>query len=85
MIDKSLDLMGFSKGAKNSIYKILAVILNIGNIQINETNGNLCVSDTSKKFVDNVAALTNIKSFDLEQSIFMRTIKDARATDTEIR
>lgn len=85
MIDKSLDLGGFTKETKNDVYKILAVILNLGNIDIKESNGCMSVSEQSKKFIDSVAALANLTTFDLEQSLFNRTIKDAGMNGTEIR
>lgn len=66
MIDESLDVIGLSKNAKNSVYKLLAAILNLGNIQIEESSSGLCVSDASKKFLDNVATLTNLTTLNLK-------------------
>lgn len=85
MIDKSLNLIGLSKDAKFSVYKLLAAILNLGNIEFVESSNGLCVSDASKRFLNNVATLTKLTSIDLETSLLTRTIKDVRAIETEIR
>lgn len=86
VINESLDLVGLSRETRIAVYKILAVILNMGNIQIAETeSGCLSVSSTSEKFLDNVATLANIPKIELQESLLTRTIKDAGANGTKIR
>lgn len=85
IIDKSLNTIGMTMEARCVIYKLLAAVLNIGNIQILEEtdkNGDLSVSDGSKKYLDNVATLLNLETSEFENSLLKRTINVA---GTEIK
>lgn len=79
MTERSLNTIGMTMEARCAIYRLLAAILNIGNIKIDETgkNGDLCVSDGSKKYLDNVAVLLNQESSELTNSLLTRVINVA--------
>lgn len=70
--------------ARCVVYKVLAAILNISNIQIKEAdkNGDLCVSDVSKKSLEDTAALLNISSEELANYLLTRAISVAGTTIT---
>lgn len=76
MIDKSLNTIGMSTEARYIVYKLLSAILNISNIQIEESdnNGELYVSNVSKKCLNNVASSLDVTSLELEKSLLTRAI-----------
>lgn len=78
MIETSLNVIGITKEARNMVYMHLAMILNLGNIHFSETDvsdaNDLCISDVSMKYLDNVAGLSNINSLELKQTLLTRTI-----------
>lgn len=76
VINSSLDAIGMTKESQKNVYRFLAVILNISNIDFDESesNGALSISDSSMKFLKNVAALINADLSELKQNLLMRTM-----------
>lgn len=69
-IDQTLNMLGIANR-----WVILSAIINIGNIKIeSDENDWLSVSEESKKYLDNAAALLNIKSSELTDSLFTRSL-----------
>lgn len=65
-----------TKESQKNVYRFLAVILKISNIDFDESesNGALSISDSSMKFLKNVAALINADLSELKQNLLMRTM-----------
>lgn len=69
-LDQTLSMLGIANR-----WVILSAIINIGNIKIeSDENDRLSVSEESKKYLDNAAALLNIKSSELTDSLFTRSL-----------
>lgn len=73
-------MLGFSVEQKTIIYKILSAILNIGNIQFEETGNNegCSVKRESRVFLSSAAAMLNIKEAQLEETLttFTRVMRN---------
>lgn len=74
-INNSLTVLGFTKDQKAHIYKILSAILNIGNIQFEETgiDDGCSVKAESRDFLLTAAAMLNIKEAELEEALTSHT------------
>lgn len=74
-MDSCLDRFDFSTSSKHSVYMVLSAILNLGNIQFDESSDfNGCfIMSHSRIFLCNVAALLNANEADLEDALTCHT------------
>lgn len=70
-IDNSLTVLGFTVEQKAVVYKSVSAILNIGNIQFEETDivGGCSVNSKSRHFLFTAAAMLNLKEAELEEAL----------------
>lgn len=70
---KALD---FADEAVQSIWKLVAVILHLGNIEfeVKEDNGEAIATISNNKDIDNIANLLQVKAQDLKQALLTRVI-----------
>lgn len=74
-VDKSLHNVGLSKNDRMRIFKILAAILHLGNIELEEnTDGKCQISDSSTGHFENAARLLEIDQKRLRAALFTRII-----------
>lgn len=74
-LDKELTCIGTSHVERIQIYKILAAILHLGNIEIEETNsGESQISETSRIHLKHMSNLLNIEQQIIEKSLITRSI-----------
>lgn len=83
-MDKKITALGFTASNKTIIYKILSAILNLGNIQFEETkNDEGClIRIESRDFLRTAATMLNINESDLEGAL-TRRIRIARNESIE--
>lgn len=74
-VDHILCCLGVTENEKMVIYKYLAAILHFGNIQFENTDDGIHMTELSKKHVIIAAQLTNLFPDELEKAILFRLIK----------
>lgn len=76
-VDRALESVGISHEERNRIYKILAAILHLGNVDIEEEiSSEKCkISELSKIHLKHTAKLLNIEQQTLEIALLTRTIE----------
>lgn len=76
-VDRALESIGISHDERNRIYKIIAAILHLGNVDIEEENSfEKCkISELSKIHLQHTANLLNIGHQTLETALLTRTIE----------
>lgn len=73
-MDNYLDKFSFTAKNKNTIYMILAAILNLGNVQFETAaNDESFINVETRIFLYNSAALLNINEMDLEDALISHT------------
>ena len=76
MVQNAFKTLDFSEQAVNSIWKLVAVILHLGNIEFNsiESNGENVAALANEKEVISVANLLEVTREDLRQTLLTRVI-----------
>lgn len=73
-----MDMFGYTQDQKNDIFAILSSILNLGNIQFQKDDNNICIIEAStRKFLQRVSSLLNIDELELETALTCRIRKIA--------
>lgn len=74
LVDNKLTALGFTLLDKQTIYMVLAAILNLGNIDFEENNNDGCFIRTeSLKFLCSIAALLKIDESELKDALICHT------------
>ena len=76
MVQNAFKTLDFSEQAVNSIWKLVAVILHLGNIEFDsiESNGENVAALANEKEVISVANLLEVTREDLRQTLLTRVI-----------
>lgn len=76
MVQNAFKTLDFSEQAVNSIWKLVAVILHLGNIEFNsiESNGENVAALANEKEVISVANLLQVTQEELRQALLTRVI-----------
>ena len=76
MVQSAFKTLDFSEQAVNSIWKLVAVILHLGNIEFDsiESNGENVAALANEKEVISVANLLEVTREDLRQTLLTRVI-----------
>lgn len=73
-LNEALSNIGYSDEEKHQIFKLIASILHLGNIKI-EQNGSECVVPvTSHQSLKNASLLMNVSTEELKQTLLTRRI-----------
>lgn len=73
-IDHILSILGIAKNEKNAIYKLLAAILHLGNIQFEATDSGAQVIESTEEHVTIASKLMDIFPDKLKEAILFRSI-----------
>lgn len=74
-MDSTLETLGITQEKRLFIYRLVAGILNLGNIEFINVDSNQCrVTDCSEETMRNAAELLSIETKDLEKSLTNRSI-----------
>lgn len=77
-MDDKLDKLGFTARNKDSIYKVLSSILNLGNIEFDSSkDGDVVIKTDSREFLRRAAILLDISESDLEDAMISHSIEVA--------
>lgn len=73
-LDTALSTFGICAVSRELIYKYVAAILHLGEIQFDDCNNYAHVSNSSESFLDNAAELLNIDKYQLKDAILLHHI-----------
>ena len=75
-VQKAFTALGFADAAVESIWKLVGVILHLGNIEFDakEDNGESIAAIATHKDVTNIANLLQVNADDLKQALLTRVI-----------
>lgn len=71
-VDLALSQLGFTERKKLAVYKLIASILHLGNIEVEEnSDNNICnLKDASKIWLESSAELLQVDAETLKQALF---------------
>lgn len=76
VIDSTLNQFGLLKEQKIALYKVIAAILHLGNVDFQDHDEGCQVIEAEKKSLNNAANLLGIDARTLSESIMTRSINE---------
>lgn len=74
-LDRALEAIGYSDDNKNRIHKLIASILHLGNIKIEQSGSESVIPKTAHQPLQYASDLLNVSTEELEQTLLTRHMK----------
>lgn len=79
-VDQVFNALGFTEENKITIFKLLASILHLGNVEFGNGNDDRAqIMESSEKHIDFAAKLLDLSSHELKKALLERSMKDGQS------